>query len=176
MKIYNPTYNSSTNTIIAYLLPEPKLDIQCVCDRPTTMCSDHYSFENSKIQISVDDELREFVENYLILKGASNINLIFDISLITDRIESIEIKQSLYNSHKPKLIDSKYTAKLKQVDKVEDNFIESIRLEDMFKFIKWLNNNYTLIGRQYVHNNWNGDMETIEGFHVKELYEIFKNK
>lgn len=108
MEIHNPTYNSETNKIVAYLLPKPK---------KLGNYSKYYEklkdYKNSRIEIEVDDELREFIENYI--GDVWN----YDITPIMDRIEVKEIMPKLQSVGQFKKCT--YKAKLKQVDKVEES-------------------------------------------------------
>ena len=101
MEIYNPTYNSEKNKIVAYL------------ENPKTF----FGWENSKIEIEVDDELKKYILNTSINARLKN-NVNIDITPIMDRIEIS--KQECDGSCFGECVNE-YTAKLKQVDKVVES-------------------------------------------------------
>ncbi len=94
MEIYNPTYNSETNKIVAYL------------ENPKTF----FGWENSKIEISVDDELRDLLSS--------------NTKVWSNYLETIMDKIEIYNNCCGRCLDTeecderpyRYSAKLKQVD------------------------------------------------------------
>ncbi len=117
MEIYNPTYNSETNKIVAYLLPEPEtLTLACCCGdynpisgENNTKCFAHYEYENSRIEIEVDNELRDFLNIQYIGLDINNIMDMIDVS-------KPECDGSCYGE-----CVNEYTAKLKQVDKATES-------------------------------------------------------
>lgn len=163
--LYNPIYNNVTNKIVAYTLPKPIEGIN------------HYEdllgyWETTEIEISVDNELIEFIEDENKFSLATC--TIIDITPIMDRIE-ISQKCTGCDRDINKPLDKKflaccpdnnyqYFAKLKQVDKVE--------VSEAVLFAEWIRKN------QYeysISNRIDCWFKGMTGYKTtQELYEIFK--
>ena len=145
MKLHNPTYNSETNKIVAEL-------------------------NGASIEIEVDDELKEFVEREFLLNAMKTYNP--DITPIMDRIEVTENKKDYSGNVSFNDLTPTYIAKLKQVDKVEDN--EMVSKTEMFEFTKWC------IINRWDTSSWSElimlHQETQKQCSIQELYELFKNQ
>ena len=137
IQINNPTYNSTTNKIDAYLLPDPNgedymINKQISFDEWDLVFdkelyeSDKLKWQNSKIEISVDNELRGVIIGYILKLGVFK-----DLTPIMD---SIEVSNNCCGRCIEGMDECKitYIAKLKQVDKVE--VVEESGYYPLFKF------------------------------------------
>lgn len=138
--LHKPTYDRTTNKIVAYLLPEPKAeDFETQTEFNTNyfnssaLVKAKTEWQSSKIEISVDDDKTiDFIENWVRSTTGSKIVESYlkraDLTPITDMIEVSEIDLCKHPNCK---CDTKnigceiertgYIAKLSQVDKVEDD-------------------------------------------------------
>lgn len=130
MKVYNAKYDSTTNKIVAYLLPEPKpggkyfnppFDSDTV-PRPyegtldiVRFQSDKKEWQNSKIEISVDDDLREFIHKKYMYDVTKSIKF-YDLTTIMDSIDVSKCDKCFHiqgGMLSPDCCHNYYTAKIK---------------------------------------------------------------
>lgn len=163
--VHDPKFKGTN--IEAYLLPYPHLSSEEYQLTDDENClKDIEKYLNSKITISVNSELSTYIRT--VTNYEHETSKVVDISHIMDRIEVIEQMPKLTIVGQFK--SCTYSAKLKQVDTVEDNEAEKFNTE-YNDFNSWAYNNGWTFYLDLL--QWR---KSVQYKTTQELYKLFKTQ